>query len=317
MGQYCVVCGQLKGEDNICRNPQCRLNRVGQVQSQGDNTTLKRPIRLTDRIKQHRSSDQPAQDNGFDRMEEEPFFYEEPVSEERIPWDDSEPVTDPEEWDYDEDAPAPSSHRARVYTRTSVTTRIRELRRDFSSDSDRGRFAMGLATLLISVILSACGTLLFGLMYLEDFLWRWFAVGVFAPLMAYAFTFLYGWLFRRLGGGERAAHSTRSGMSELFSAITATAGIPNVLLLLTGLLAPMDKSLWIFQCFALLLTITWLASAVFSVVSKYPGACNRRTLLLTVLFVFLGFVTLRSLWVWYLVGEFRFALHIPLNIFFS
>ena len=105
-------------------------------------------------------------------------------------------------------------------------------------------------------------------------------------------------------------------MLNLLSTVTSTGRIPNILLMLTCFLAPMDKNLGIFQFFALLLAVAWLVSLMFSVLSAYRPFCNRYTLLLTIVFAFLALTTLRSLWVWYLTGDFRFTLYIPLNIFF-
>ncbi len=313
MGRYCVVCGELRGEDGICRNPHCRINNKGADVPGGGSTALKPPIRLTDRLKQSRAKTESDRDHFPAAPEEDSSFLEEPEQRETVEWDDSEEWEDPAE-----ELPAPSEEYSRGsgYSRGSVSSRLQTFRRELSGDSAESRNLRGLLTLMTSVLFAAGGTLIFGFLYLEDFLWRWTVTGVLVPVMAYGFSLLYGWLFLTLGRRERGVFGTRSELLNLFNLVTSTGRLPNMLLLLTCFLAPLDKNLGIFQFFALLLVIAWLVSLLFYVLCAYRSCCNGITLLLSVVFAFLAFATMRSVWVWYLTGDFCFTLYIPLNIFF-
>ncbi len=178
---------------------------------------------------------------------------------------------------------------------------------------------VGLALTLISLCLSAFGALIFGALYLEDFLLRWVVCGIGAPILAYGFSLLYGRAFvaLRLGGKNRENGKPGDSVTfrELFSVVTAASMLPNILLLLSCVLSPMDKDLRIFQFFALLLTLVWIVSLLFSLFTVYGGDLSVAGLILTVLFVFLAFVAMRTLWVWYLTGEFRFTFYVPLSVF--
>ncbi|MBR6825214.1 MAG: hypothetical protein IKM59_01570, partial [Oscillospiraceae bacterium] len=104
---------------------------------------------------------------------------------------------------------------------------------------------------------------------------------------------------------------------SLFSLVGAASVLPNMILLLSTVFSPMDKSLRAFQFFALLLVAVWVASLLFSMVAAYGSYFTMGGLVLTVVFVFLAFVSMRAIWVWYLTGDFKFTLYLPLNVFFS
>lgn len=179
---------------------------------------------------------------------------------------------------------------------------------------------MGRLLFFTSVILSAIGTLLFGTIHLEDFFVRWVVCGLMAPFLAYGGSLLFGSLFAALSPTvqeRRKREETRLSFGELFSTVAVSSVFPNLLLLLTCVLSPMDRSMEIFQFFALLITLSWIVCLLFSLFTVYGGDFSLWGLLLTVAFVFFAFLGMRSLWVWYLTGDFRFSFYIPLSVFFS
>ena len=179
--------------------------------------------------------------------------------------------------------------------------------------------AVGLVLMLLSVCLSALGTLIFGALYLEDFLLRWVTCGIIVPLLAYGFSLLYGKAYVALSpvGKCRSKENPRGigTFGELFSVITTASMGPNLILLLSCALSPLDKNLRLFQFFALLLTVVWIVSLLLTLFTVYGGEISLGGIILTVLFAFLAFVAMRTIWVWYLTGEFRFTLYVPLSVF--
>ena len=180
---------------------------------------------------------------------------------------------------------------------------------------------IGTTMMVVSVILSALGTLFFGSVYLEDFFGRWIVCGILTPVLAYGLSLLFGSLFAILSPLGRARRQSEEGeklpFGELFATVVASSVLPNLLLLLSGLIAPMDRNLEIFQFFALLLTVSWVVCLIFSLFTVYGGGFSLGGLLLMIGFGLLAFLVMRALWVWYLTGEFAFSLYIPLSIFLS
>lgn len=315
MGRYCIFCGQLMTDDMICANPDCeRNNREKPIAD----PTRKRPMRLVDRQKQIRSRIIKEPGEAVEIPEEGEDLgdgYEEQNCN-QVDWDsmmdmEDEPAeevyrTVDRSWNMSKNALIRLPAFLREHYKTSACGRQ-------GGEAERG---VGIIMVLASICLSSLGTFLFGSLYLEDFFWRWIVVGIVAPLMAYACSFLYGRLFIALcGTGESVG--TNVPVKGLFSAVTSSATFPNLLLLLSSVLSPMDRTLRIFQFFALLLVIAWIISLLFSLVSKYGLRFNIGAMILTIAFAFLALTTMRTIWVWYLVGEFDFALYLPLSVFFS
>lgn len=181
--------------------------------------------------------------------------------------------------------------------------------------------AKGVLLILVSVCLSSAGTLLFGVTYLENFFSRWVVSGFAMPILAYGLSLLYGKLYVSLDSvkairGQSINYNPVS-FRELFTVVTVASAFPNLILLLSCVLSPMDKSLETFQFFALLLTFAWILCLVLTLFSVYGGGLTLGSLLLTVCFGFFAFVIMRTVWVWYLTGEFTFALYIPLSVFLT
>ncbi len=181
--------------------------------------------------------------------------------------------------------------------------------------------AKGLLLIIVSVCLSSVGTLLFGVTYLENFFSRWVVSGFVMPIFAYGFSLLYGKLYVSLDSvkairGQSINYRPVS-FRELFTVVTVASAFPNLILLLSCVISPMDKSLETFQFFALLLTLAWILCLVLTLFSVYGGGLSLGSLLLTVCFGFFAFVIMRTVWVWYLTGEFTFALYIPLSVFLT
>lgn len=178
---------------------------------------------------------------------------------------------------------------------------------------------VGIFLILVSVMASALGTLLFGIIHLEDFFAPWIVCGFFVPLLTYGFGLLYGYFFARFSpvGKERGERGEKIPFGELFATVTVSGVLPNLLLLLSGVIAPVDKSLKVFQFFALLITVCWLVCLIFSLFTVYGGGFSMGGMIITVIFVFLALLAMRCLWVWYLTGELGFSLYIPLSIFLT
>ena len=202
-----------------------------------------------------------------------------------------------------------------------VSDYYRDPGRTITEGAENRDLGVGLVAVFGTLSLSALGTLIFGAMYLEDFFLRWVAAGIVGPVLAYGISFLFGRVFVELSpvGKIRRSGKLKGPICsrELFAVVTTASVFPNHILLLSGVLSPMDKDLRLFQFFALLLTVAWIVSLLFSLFTVYGGGFSFGGLLLTVTFAFLVFVSMRTLWVWYLTGEFRFTFHIPLNIFMN
>lgn len=178
---------------------------------------------------------------------------------------------------------------------------------------------IGLILIFVSLWLSALGTLIFGAMHLEDFFARWVVCGIVMPILAYGFSLLYGRLYIAFSpvGRNRKKGAPGSAVTfrELFAVVTVASVVPNQILFMSCILSPMDKELRIFQFFALLMTVAWILCLLFSLFTVYGGEFSFGGLVLTVAFGFLAFVALRAVWVWFLTGDFRLSLYIPLNVF--
>ena len=198
-----------------------------------------------------------------------------------------------------------------------VSDYFREPGKVVSAVARKRDIGVGIMLFLTTICLSAFGTLIFGTLYLDDFFARWLTTGIFVPVIAFVAALLYGRLYVALSSRRRDPFGARVVFGELFSVVATSAVFPNLLLLLTGALAPMDKSMRIFQFFALLLAIAWILSLVFSLFTVYGCGFSFGGLLLTVIFGFFVFTMLRAVWVWFLTGDFTYALHIPFSIFFT
>ncbi len=315
MGRYCTVCGEIKGEDGFCHNPQCGKEYREAAPAP------KRPIRLTERLKELRNAEQGPKEQPSE-AKEAPFFPQETgVPEKDAPLREDETAESEEEWAYhvpwgeSEAPPAPVGGESGAASRPTDLQWWRSFPRAHRERGPLSENLRGVLTLMTSVLFTSIGTLLFGFLYLEDFFMPW-AVATLVPVAAYGFSFLYGWLFLLLGRGRQRTAPLGTELLKLFRQVTSAGKLPNRLLLLTALLSPLDKTLGIFQFFALLLVLAWIISLLFHITGEYRSYCNGATMLLTLVFALLAFAATRATWVWYLTGEFRFALYIPLNSFF-
>ena len=310
MENYCIFCGQDL-EKGRCTDPQCLSHQIRQrsrPQSQG----WERPISLRERRRQVR-----------EREEAEYEQTEEPSRPIRIvPY---------EEYDFRQEPSRPSGRvREREENHSGLWSLLRlpffvcDYYRDPGKTllkAARNRdWPMAVALFVVTVLLSCVGTLLFGVMYLEDFLERWLVCGVVTPVLAFAMSLLYGGLFAFLSPAsrERAGEGLwkRISVGKLLPTVGVSSLLPGLLLLLSGVFAPMDKSLGVFQFFALAITLAWMISLLFSLFTVYGGGFSLSSLLLTVIFMVMAFLIMRTLWVWYLTEEWGFKFYIPLSIFF-
>ena len=293
MIRYCDLCGQLTWENDACNNPDCKGHKTVPVPGLED-PTRRRPMRLSDRLKEGNHGPKVAKPS-------QPYGKS---------WDDD---WDDEDWDEEdeEQLPEPGTSGSDYDQRVFLSKRVRSTRSRLSFGRER---RADLLWTIVAILASAIGTLIFGAMYLEDFLVRWLVVGVITPMVAFGFSALYGWLLMGSLAGHGEGHAHR--MNSLLSGVALSARLPSVLLILSCFLSPLDKNMGVFQFFALLLVITWVVSLYHSLRSAYDGPFSKWTPLFTIAFAFLAFTTLRSLWVWFITGDFRFALYIPLHIFF-
>ncbi len=202
-----------------------------------------------------------------------------------------------------------------------VSDYCREPGKVVSAAARKRDVGVGIILIIASVCLSTIGTLIFGITYLEDFFYRWIVSGAAMPILAYGFSLLFGKLYVSLSSvkkmREQEINYRPVTFRELFAVVTVASVFPNLLLLLSCVISPMDKSLQTFQFFALLLTVAWILCLILSLFAVYGGGLSLGGLLLTVGFGFLAFVVMRAVWVWYLTGEFTFALYVPLSVFLT
>lgn len=144
------------------------------------------------------------------------------------------------------------------------------------------------------------------------------------PVMAYGAGFLFAWILTASARGN-----TGEDIPKLVSAVASSTKIPNVLLLLSCFFSPLDKNMAIFQFFALLTVVAWVVCLCYELMTSFPrktsaetpaspaaGLLSKGTPILIILFAFLALTSMRAIWVWYLTGDLRFTLHLPLNAFF-
>ncbi len=300
MIRYCELCGQLTGEDHICRNPNCKGNNTPPVPTAQTHPSLSRPVHLADRLKQREyrpqqpETSRPHGVDWDDDWDDEDWNEDDERDDREAPFDPEPPVGDPRSYSHSN----PPTGKRRGY----------------------GIYAAGragghpeLLWIPVSVLASAIGTLIFGAMYLEDFILRWVVTGVITPMLAYGFSGLYGWLL--IAPIRKAQGPTGRLLPELISVVALSAKLPTALLILSCFLSPLDQNLGVFQFFALLLVIVWVVCLCHALLTSYKGPFSKWAPILTILFAFLALTTLRSIWVWYITGEFRFTLHIPLSVF--
>ena len=314
MVRYCILCGQLMGEDDVCRNPGCRGNQRDEECPKEEKFSGRRPVRLIDRLKNMEA---------VSRKEPIPEFNEEDWEGEED-WEDEEELLDEEELQEQEpffsEVESASGSNGLFFT---------EERPQFATRNySEIRQHRELLTVMASVLLSAVGTLIFGVLYLEDFFRRWVVAGLVTPVMAYGVSFLYGWLMTAPSRRYWDTGDGKDAVTKLLSAVTSAGRIPNALLLLSCLLSPMDRSMSVFQCFSLLLVVAWVVCLCYRLmalsgrnfspdtpISPAAGMLSKVAPIVTILFAFLALATMRAVWVWYLTGDFRFALHLPLSAF--
>ncbi len=353
MDELCVFCRKAL-RDGRCMNPECYS--YTENMEYRPSSELKQPPTLRERRRQiYESARRPLPEDAVEELYEPEVFAREQTEDEFFPYAIQ---TDPETGEvlqfeeHKEEGQEPIYASTTERTATVTTTRIvlskeqeKPTRREsptftesawlrlyyFVNDylKEPGRVVtaaarkrdagIGVILILVTLCLSAIGTLLFGIMYLDDFFTRWIGCGFFAPILAYGLNLLYGWLHITLGSArrERIKDPSRGAITfrELFAAATVSSVLPTLLLFLSCFLAPLDKSMRIFQFFALLITVAWIVSLLFSMFTVYGGGFTIWNLLLAVVFVLFAFLIMRALWVWFIMGDFRFALHIPLSAF--
>ena len=320
MEKYCIFCGHLL-ENGECVNPQCSAKVDGEERSSSV-AGRKKPISLEQWRRQRYEADRQKTLRQEGEPEDEEEAKEEETEAEQDP-DDGEDQESEEETDGTSEKEMGGAFSPNILERLPcfLADYFRQPGRVVAAAVRRRDTGVAAAMFLTSFLLSAIGTFLFGAVYLEDFFSRWIGGGFVAPLLAYGISLLFSRVFTasRSGQPERGeGENHRDGsFRELFSLVGASAVIPNGILLLSCILGPLDGSLKLFQFFALLLTVAWMVCLLFSLFTVYGGVGSLGALLGIVAFVFLSFLLMRTLWVWYLTGVFRFSLHIPLSVFFA
>jgi hypothetical protein len=173
---------------------------------------------------------------------------------------------------------------------------------------DTGDLRYGLAFMLLSLLLTAGSTLLYGLVHLEDFLLRWYVTGFMIPIFAFGFSYFFLLLTVKKFGG----HIDEKG---LITTVGLSSVLPSVLQLLSLLFSTLDGSGRVFQFFALLILVTWLFSLLALSFAAHRVGINLWTILLSVAFAFLAIVALRAIWLWFLTGHFHFAFYLPSSLY--
>ena len=174
--------------------------------------------------------------------------------------------------------------------------------------ANSGDGSCGINLMVLSLVITALSTLFYGWLHLEDFLLRWFFVGVLVPV----FTFGLCFVFVGLVIGKKRTTATAS---SVLSTVGLSAIYPATLQLIAIIPSAMDKSGKVFQFFALLIFLTWLFSLYFTVFSVHRVKVKFPTLMITVIFAFLALVVLRTLWVWFLTGHMQFAFYLPTSLY--
>lgn len=299
MEKYCIFCGQAL-EQGVCVNAECPTNERN-ARQKSQSSSFKKPISLLERRRQMYEIEEPA------------------PSEVSPPVPNPEKTPDQTERGKAQETGETENGISRLFF--FIYDYYREPGKVVAAAARKRDVGIATVLLLTSIMLSTLGTLLFGYVHLEDFFAPWILCGILTPILAYGVSLLYGRLFVFFNSeaGERRTKQEKEKLPfrELFPTVAVSSMFPNLLLLLSCILSPMDKSFGLFQFFALLITVSWVVSLIFSLFTVYGGKFSLGCLLFTVGFVFVALLTMRTLWVWYITGEFGFSLYIPLSIFFS
>ena len=315
MEKFCRYCG-CRLDNGLCTNPTCEAATRREEYAE---TVRKRPISLQERRRLLEAKEAennqtwiPVEENGSVSYEHRGTAF---VSEEQeTAYDEDQEEQETRDTDLFSDSPVVRflPFLSAYYREPGRVVKVAAVKQDVS---------MGVILIIASVCLSLLGTLIFGAVFLEDFLYRWVVVGGFVPLLAYGVALAFGQLYvylspagRERRAGDREDHVT---FREVFTVVTVSGVFPNLLLLLSCVISPLDESMQIFQSFALLLTVAWILCLMLSLFTVYGGGFSMAGLLLTVGFGLLAFSGMRSVWVWYLTGEFDFALLVPLSVFLT
>ena len=309
MAQFCTCCGKPLPITGICPCGKNIPNSSPPYPSPSDNmweSTPPAPQRDTELYETPPKAESNVE-NLPEEFEEE--FYEEDFNE-------------------SETAPPPTKARDSFGVRQTISQLFNTLI-SYCKDplgtchalAQEPRLRSSLSLVVITFCLSAIGTLALGIMHLEDFFFRWFCVGFVAPAAAFGGSLLFALLLTHLEQRALLQESInippKPNLSVLLSTIAASSIFPILLLAASALLSLIDDSLQLFQFFALLILITWVLSLILSLFSVCRIHFRPLTLFLSIGFLFLALVTMRPLWVWFLTGEFQFALYLPLGLFFG
>ena len=339
MDLFCIFCGKPLTDDGVCANPDCKAY-TKQLSSTAKSAQtapgLKKPMPLIQRKQQ--ILEQRRKKEEKEELLPPPSYADRPFQEE-------EPEIPPA---YMDTAVAYEESKARSLIKTTkerihlprmsflsyddeepnVIQRLFSFIGDYYRDHQKTMENMrknadtpiGIIMLLVSLWFSALGTMFLGAVRLEDFFFRWVGVGLFAPLLAYSMSYLFAGIlvgFRGEHPGRANGYVPYRRLREIFSVVGASATFPNLLLLLTGLLSPFNRSMEWFQFFALLLVIAWAVCLFMALTAAFKPVLSMKKVFAAIGFLFFAITIMRSLWVWFLTGVFDFTMFLPLNVFFT
>ena len=306
MLRRCVLCGQYLDGNGTCPDPNGKNHYRESVRS-GDSASTGRPnIHLVDRMP---DENLPREQEAESTSPIPPFDEED--------WDTPEEETEEEPTEESE----PVEEETQVVKTLFLVDRSRKVAHRVREElTGYGH----IFTIMVSVLLSAVGTLIFSAMHLEDWFSRWVITGILVPVAAYVAGMVFVWILTGL-----ATEGATEARLQPARVLASAARLPNRLLVLTCLLSPLDQTMTVFQFFALLLTVAWVVCLSYEAMRSLlqstsaegtaplaSGMGSKLVPVVVIAFAFLALVSFRAIWVWYLTGEFQMTFHLPLSIFF-
>ena len=165
----------------------------------------------------------------------------------------------------------------------------------------------GLAFLLLTFVVNLLATLLPGLVLdcvsSHEFFVHWLLTIVLGPAIAYG-----------IGIGMVYALTSMSKLKAEFGGVLSVVGVsstlPMMLLAASMLLSLIDSNGRVLAFFAVVIVLAWLLSLLLAILQTYDIKINLMTILAVIGVFFVAVILCRTLWHWYLGGEFAIQLYI-------
>ena len=164
----------------------------------------------------------------------------------------------------------------------------------------------GLAFLLLTFAVNLLATLLPGLVLdcvsSYSFFVHWFVTILFGPAIAYGIGI--GMIY-----ALTAMNKIKADFNGVLSVVGVSSTLPMALLALSMILSLVDPAGRVLAFFAMLIVLTWLLSLLVATLQTYDIKLNLLNLLVVIGVFFVAIILVRTLWIWFLGGNFELYLY--------